>query len=112
MINALALIKDLFQGYFNQDYDIMSDEGTIDGAFKAFLQDLSAEETQLFKNKIEYLINNPVPDWDGLFFGKLGLEYLYLNDWPSAIDWLRHLRDETDRLLNPKSKGSNSIDFN
>ena len=26
MINALALIKDLFQGYFNQDYDIMSDE--------------------------------------------------------------------------------------
>ena len=47
-----------------------------------------------------------------LRFAEVNLTMPYLNDWPSAIDWLRHLRDETDRLLNPKSKGSNSIDFN
>jgi hypothetical protein len=105
MINELKTLELLCQAYFHQDYDLEFD-GTIDGALAGFVEGYDEAQVVKLIKEIDYLIANPVDDWDNLIYKKLGSSYHYQSDWSSAIDWLRHLRDETDKLLNQKTTGS------
>ena len=98
-------LKHWMGAYLHQDFDIV--HGTVDQALADFIQDGINDGDSMnqgLKEELDYLINNPIDDWDDLFYNQFGSNYYYPSEWPSALDWLRHLRDETDRLLSEKNQ--------
>ena len=89
--------------YLHQDFDLEY-EGTVDGALAGFISEVEESLVESFKKDLNYLIDNPIDDLDDLFYKQWFIGYYYPSEWPSALDWLRHLRDETDRLLSEKNQ--------
>jgi CdiI immunity protein len=90
--NSYEAFENLVGGYLHQDFDIY---GSADGAVNAFLHDAEnkfAKQLQFdliklishFKNKSENELSNFV-------YKNTTCQYNYIMDWPSGVDWLKHL---------------------
>lgn len=103
MNKQLETLKYWMDGYLHLDYDLV--HGTVEQALADFIQDDKDSGGTAAYNlikELDYLIANPVDDWDDLFYKQWFIGYYYQSEWPSALDWLRHLRDEINRLLSIK----------
>ena len=101
MREQLKTLRHWMACYLHQDFDLEYD-GTVDGALAGFINEEEGSVVESFRQELNYLIDNPIDDWDDLFYKQWFIGYYYQSEWPSALDWLRHLRDEINRLLSIK----------